>query len=60
MKELTLDSLLKDKECYTNEENDVISKIAKILKDSNLSYRQKNKVLTFIDDALYTVLVNNH
>lgn len=60
MKELSLDSLLKDKERYTSEENDVIGKIAKILKDSDLSYKQKNKVLTFIDEALHTVLINNH
>ncbi|WP_439818403.1 hypothetical protein [Weissella paramesenteroides] len=34
--------------------------IAKILREKNFSYKQKSKVLHFVDKALYTVLVNDN
>lgn len=32
--------------------------IAKILREKNFSYKQKSKVLHFVDKALYMVLIN--
>lgn len=46
-------------ENLSKEEREVFDKIAPILKESNLSYRQKNTVLLLIDRALYTILIND-
>ncbi|WP_312982404.1 hypothetical protein [Leuconostoc falkenbergense] len=45
-------------ENLSKEERELFDKIAPILKESNLSYRQKNTVLLLIDRALYTILIN--
>ena len=45
-------------ENLSKEEKEVFDKIAPVLKESDLSYKQKNKILLLIDRGLYTVLIN--
>lgn len=54
-----LDELIELEQSFLPEEQTAAKEIAKILKDNNFSYKQKSKVLHFVDEALYAVLIND-
>ncbi|QDJ58450.1 hypothetical protein EFA59_02525 [Weissella hellenica] len=53
-----LNDLVELEASFLPEEQTAAKEIAKILRDKNFSYKQKSKVLHFVDEALYTVLIN--
>lgn len=55
-KNLSIVEIIEQIDQLTDEEHKALYDIAKILRSSGLSYRQKNKVLTYTDKALYIVM----
>lgn len=53
-----LNDLVELEASFLPEEQTAAKEIAKILRDKNFSYKQKSKVLHFVDEALYEVLIN--
>lgn len=54
-----LDDLAAYESGFSIDERLAAREIAKILREKNFSYKQKSKVLHFVDKALYTVLIND-